>query len=169
MGGAVALQLALDQPALATRLVIANSVPTFRPRTAREHFEIGYRLAAMAILGPARLGEIGAARMFPHPHQAALRARSAERGARNARRPYLAALWHLARWSVIDRLGEIAVPVLVLAAEHDYFAHEDTVRFAYALPRRRLHVFPGTRHGLPQEAPEAFNAAVLRFLHKDEP
>lgn len=168
MGGAVALQFALDRPAMVSRLVIANSVPSFRPRTLREHFEKYYRLVVMTILGPARLAAIGARRMFPHAHQQALRERTTARGARNTRPAYMGALRRLTRWSVIDRLDELRMPVLVLAAEHDYFAHEDTVRFAYALNRPRLHVFKGTRHGLPQEAPEAFNRVVLRFLRREE-
>ena len=56
------------------------------------------------------------------------------------------------------------VPVLVIAAEHDYFSREDMLQFAHALPKGRFHLFAGTHHGLPLEAPERFNPVVLKFL-----
>jgi pimeloyl-ACP methyl ester carboxylesterase len=59
--------------------------------------------------------------------------------------------------------------VLVLAAEQDYFLREEAERFAAALPQGFLRVFPGTRHGLPQEASLLFNRAVLAFLGEERP
>lgn len=164
MGGAVALQLALSHPARVERLVIANSVPSFQPQSARHYIEFMYRLVVMGLLGPARLAEIGAQRMFPGPEHAAQRDKLVRRGARNSRAIYLGALAALGRWSVIDRLHELAMPVLVAASQHDYFGHEETVRFAHALRRGRLHAFKGAHHGLPMEQAEAFNAVLGRFL-----
>lgn len=169
MGGAVALQFTLTLPARVERLVIANSVPSFRPQSARHYLEFLYRLVVMGMLGPARLAEISANRQFPAAEQAALRARLIARGARNVRATYLAALSSLGRWSVIDRLHELDLPVLVAAAQHDYFGHDETVKFAHALPRGRLHLFKGAHHGLPMEQPEAFNSVVERFLHGPVP
>lgn len=169
MGGAVAQQFTLDHPRRVERLIIANSVPSFRPRSARHYLEFLYRLLVMGLLGPARLAKIGAWRTYPAPEQAAQRARAIARGARNSRRNYLAALRALSRWSIIDRLDELQLPVLVAASEHDYFGHEETVKFAHALPRARLHVFKGAHHGLPSEFPDEFNAVVERFLGAPPP
>lgn len=164
MGGAVCLQLALDHPGAVQRMVIANSVPSFRPERLGQRIEVWYRLLAMCTLGPRKLSEIAAVRMFPGSGQAHLRERTVERGQRNTRLSYLKALRALTRWSVVDRLAELRLPVLVAAAEFDYFSRADTLRFAHALPRGRLHTFRHTRHGLPLEAPEAFNAVVIKFL-----
>jgi 3-oxoadipate enol-lactonase len=166
MGGAVSLQFALDEPQRIERLVITNSVPGFRPRTLRQQFEIGYRLLVMALLGPRRLSQISAERMFPGPEFAELRAKVVARGARNTRRCYLGALHQLTRWSVIERLGDIRPPTLVVGAGRDYFGHDDVVRFAYALPRGYLHWFPQARHGLPSETPEAFNRVLQKFFDR---
>jgi pimeloyl-ACP methyl ester carboxylesterase len=117
----------------------------------------------MRLLGPVRLAEIGALRMYPGEHQQALREKSIQRGSRNGP-SYLESLKALTRWSVLNRLQDLRMPVLVLAAEHDYFTREDMVQFAHALPKGRFHLFPGTHHGLPLEAPELFNPAVLKFL-----
>ncbi len=169
MGGAIVQQFALDHPQRVERLIIANSMPSFRPRSPRHHVEFLYRLVVMGLLGPARLAEISAWRTYPDPEQQALRERAITRGARNSRRNYLRALLALGAWSVIDRLHELQLPVLVAAAEHDYFGHDETVKFAHALPRARLHLFKDAHHGLPSEYPEAFNAVVERFLDAAPP
>ncbi len=166
MGGAVCLQFALQYPQRVQRLVITNSVPGFRPRTLRQYFEVGYRLFVMSLLGPARLSRISAQRMFPGPENEGLRAKVIARGARNTRRAYLGSLRRLTAWSVIDRLAELRMPTLVIGAGQDYFGHDDVVKFAHALPRGYLHWFPVGRHGLPSEAPEAFNPVLLKFLRR---
>ncbi|MGH8457608.1 MAG: alpha/beta fold hydrolase, partial [Stenotrophobium sp.] len=107
MGGAVALQLALDHPQALIKLVIANSVPTFKPENLRQHFEIWYRLIVMSLMGPVRLARIGAQRMFPDQDQVELREKNAARGARNSGKVYIESLRALTRWSVLDRLGEL--------------------------------------------------------------
>lgn len=169
MGGAVALQLALSHPGRIERLAIVNSVPSFQPQSARHYVEFMYRLVVMGLLGPARLAEIGAQRMVPGPEHAAQRTRLIQRGARNSRAVYLGALAALGRWSVVDRLHELTMPVLIAAAQHDYFGHEETVKFAHALRRGRLHVFKGAHHGLPMEQVEAFNTVLARFLEGPAP
>lgn len=163
MGGAIAMQMALDYPGTVHKLVIANSVPSFRPQTLKQHFEVWYRQIVMRLLGSKRLSRIGAQRMYPGEHQLELREKSAMRGARNGA-SYLESLAALTRWSVLDRLHELRMPVLVIAAEFDYFTRQDMLQFAHALPKGRFHLFPGTHHGLPLEAPNAFNAVVHKFL-----
>lgn len=169
MGGAVAQEFTLAHPQQVERLVIANSVPTFQPQSRRHYAEFVYRLVVMGLLGPARLAEIGALRSYPDPADADKRARAIRRGARNSRRSYLSALIALGGWSVMDRLDEFRMPVLVAASEHDYFGHDKTVQFAHALPRARLHVFKDAHHGLPSEFPDAFNRVVARFLQGPVP
>ncbi|MGH8446687.1 MAG: alpha/beta fold hydrolase [Solimonas sp.] len=164
MGGAVAQQLALDGGGRVQKLVVANSMPMFRPQTLRHYTEFVYRWLVMGLLGPARLSRIGAWRMYPGDAQAAEREKSIARGARNTRYAYLSTLAALGRWSVLPRLGQLRLPVLIVGAEHDYFTRDETVRFAHALPRGRLHIVDGAHHGLPAEHPDVFNALVERFL-----
>lgn len=164
MGGAVAQQLTLDHPQAVIKLVLCNTVPAFKPMTLKQHFEVWYRRFVMRLLGPLRLARIGAQRMFPLEHQQLLRAKSEARGMRNSGKNYLDALHALTQWSVLDRLREFIMPVLVLAAEHDYFSREDMLLFAHGLPRARFHLFSGSHHAMAMEIPGAFNAAVMKFL-----
>lgn len=164
MGGAVAMQMALDRPGAITKLALANTLPNFRPRTLPQRWMLWSRLLLMSLLGPRRLSEVMTRRMFPRDDQAALRRRVARRNARSDEQAYLASIRALTQWSIVERLPELKLPVLVLAAEHDFLPAAETARFVAALPDARRVDFPGTRHGLPLEAPEAFNQAVLEFL-----
>ena len=63
------------------------------------------------------------------------------------------------------RLGEVAVPCLVLVGNLDQPDMVHIARhLAVSLPDARLEVFPGVAHQPPMEAPSAFLDAVLPFL-----
>jgi 3-oxoadipate enol-lactonase len=164
MGGAVAMQMALDRPGRVGRLVLSNTLPSFRADTLAKRWLLWSRLLLMGWLGPRRLADVMTGRLYPRPDQAALRAKLARRNAQNDKGVYLDTIRALTRWSVRDRIAQLRVPVLVIAAERDYFLRRETDAFVAALPDARLEHFPGTRHGLPLELPEAFNRAVLDFL-----
>lgn len=164
MGGAVAMQMVLDRPGQVPKLVLANTLASFRPETLAQRWMLWSRLLLMGWLGPRRLSQVMTERLYPRPDQAALRARVARRNARNDKNAYLGSIRGLTRWSISERLSELTLPVLVLAAEFDYFPRADLERFVAALPDARLRVFAGTRHGLPLELPAEFNRAVLEFL-----
>lgn len=164
LGGAVALQMAVDQPQRVERLVVTDSLPSFRPDSARKWGLFFYRLIMMFLFGPKRLSAAVSARLFPAPEQAALRQRVAMRNGRNSRWVYLRTIPRVVRWSVTDRLAELRMPTLILAAEFDYFPVEEAVRFAGAIPAARLDIMQGLHHSAPIEAPARFNPLVLDFL-----
>lgn len=164
MGGAVALQMAVSQPWRLERLVIANSVPSFRPTHPSHWYMIGYRVFLMALLGPKILGKRTAAQLFPKPEHEQMRRINAVRSGRNSRWTYLRALWGLTRWSVVKELNRLDMPTMVIAADHDYFSREEIVSFAHVLPRGRLQIVPDSHHGLPQECAPEFNKLTLKFL-----
>lgn len=164
MGGAVALQMAVDRPERIERLVAADTLPSFQTNTFGKRILFAYRYLMMGVLGPQRLSSAVAAKLFPGPHQQALRDRATAGGMANDRTVYLETLRQLLGWSVLEQLGRLTMPVLVLAAEHDYFPVQDAEAFTRALRNARLEIFAGMHHALPLETPEAFNVAVLRFL-----
>lgn len=168
MGGAVAVELALKSPERVQSLTIANSVPAFRPTRAREWFEIGLRLATMSVLGPRRLGRIMGRRMFPHAEQAELRRFIEQRAADNRRHAYLASLIALTKWSAVDRLHELVMPVAILASGNDYFTVDDMRRYAEAVPDGHFYCFPDARHGVPLEAGAEMAHCLRQFFAGSE-
>jgi pimeloyl-ACP methyl ester carboxylesterase len=67
-------------------------------------------------------------------------------------------------WSVMDQLGEIKAPTLVIGADGDYFPTEEKEAYFRKIPGARLEIVKDTRHALPAERPEEFNRIVDDFL-----
>ena len=67
-------------------------------------------------------------------------------------------------WSVMDRLGEIEKPTLVISGEHDELRPEHAREIAAALPNAQLQILAGCSHSAFAEDPPRFFAAVNEFL-----
>ena len=68
-------------------------------------------------------------------------------------------------WSVMDRLGEIDVPTLVLAGHDDFlFPPESQALLAAAIPNARLRIIERAGHNPHTERPKETLAAVADFL-----
>lgn len=78
---------------------------------------------------------------------------------------FLRMLRHAAEHSTLDRLGQITVPVLVVAGEHDNFTPMRlSEEMAAQLPRGELAVLPAGTHTAPLELPDVLNEFIERFL-----
>jgi pimeloyl-ACP methyl ester carboxylesterase len=67
----------------------------------------------------------------------------------------------------VDEVRSSGVPICLLAGELDAVLTVETVRAAAALlPEARVEIVPGAPHSMYWEAPEAFNAALVRFLEQ---
>jgi proline-specific peptidase len=68
-------------------------------------------------------------------------------------------------WSVMDRLGEIQVPTLVLAGRDDFqFPPEHQEALATGIPNARLEIIERAGHNAPTERPREVIQAVREFL-----
>ncbi|MDH7487962.1 MAG: alpha/beta hydrolase [Anaerolineae bacterium] len=164
LGGMIAFQLAIDRPDLVRSLVIVNSGPEFVARTFRERLAVLQRFLVVRLVGMRKMGEILAPRLFPKPEQGALREMLVERWAANDPRAYRDAMRAIVGWSVADRLGEIDIPTLVVAADEDYTPVSTKEAYVAKIPRAELAVIRDARHAVPVERPDEFNAAVGAFL-----
>lgn len=61
-------------------------------------------------------------------------------------------------------LGQLAVPTLVMVGEHDTLFLDDCRRLAATIPGARLEVLADAGHNPQHEAPDAWQAALVRFL-----
>jgi 3-oxoadipate enol-lactonase len=166
MGGMIAFQLAIDAPNLVRSLVIVNSAPEFVTRTFKERLGTLQRLLIVRALGMGKMGEVLGKRLFPRPEQKHLRRVLIGRWAENDKRAYLAAFRAIVGWSVVERLGEIGCPVLVVAADQDYTPVSFKEAYAAKLPYAELAIISDSRHLTPIDKPEQFNEVVMTFLSK---
>jgi 3-oxoadipate enol-lactonase len=164
LGGAVAIEMALQQPARVRRLVLCNTLVNYRTDTWRKWFEARAQLALVRLLGLRRTAMLGARRLFPRPDQAPKRQRFVDVFAANSKDAYLATIHALIGWSALERLHALRAPTLVIAAEHDYTPLADKRAEMLLFPQAQLVVIAGSRHGTPFDAIERFNASVLEFL-----
>jgi L-proline amide hydrolase len=67
-------------------------------------------------------------------------------------------------WSVVDRLGGIGVPTLVVAGRHDEATPEVWAPFVERIPDVTSHVFAESSHMPHVEEPEEFRRVVGEFL-----
>ena len=73
LGGAVALEMALAQPARVRSLVTINSLPSYRIDHWRKWMEVHLQASMVRVLGLPRVARMVAARLFPLAHQAPMR------------------------------------------------------------------------------------------------
>jgi 3-oxoadipate enol-lactonase len=166
MGGMIAFQLAIDTPNLVKSLVIVNSGPEFVPRSFKDRLWILQRLLVVRLLGMDNLGKVLGKRLFPKPDQKHLRRMMIERWAENDKRAYLAAFRAIVGWSVVQRLGEIGCPVLVVAADQDYTPVSFKEAYVTKLQDAELAIISDSRHLTPVDRPEQFNEVLMTFLSK---
>lgn len=166
LGGGVAFQLAIDSPALVRTMVIVNSAPELVVRNFKDRLGIWQRFAVVRLLGMRRMGEVLSKRLFPKAEQAHLRMTFVERWAENDSRAYQNAMRAMIGWSVMDKLGSIRCPTLVVSADQDYTPVALKEAYTKSIPNAQLVVIPDAHHATPVEQPEKFNAALKDFLTK---
>jgi pyruvate dehydrogenase E2 component (dihydrolipoamide acetyltransferase) len=166
LGGAAALQLALDRPKLVRGLVLVNS--------AGLGSEISQELIDRIAAEPSREQARGLLELYFQDRRFILErgvdemhaARTAP-GADAATKAIAAAAFPNATQEAnfLDRLGELEVPVLLIWGERDRVipaAH--AVAAATALPTAWLEIMAGVGHVPQVEAAPAFAAVVNRWL-----
>ena len=164
MGGAIAFEMAIERPERVASLVALNSQPSFEVDSLSKRLMLLWRLLLPHVLGMPRMARLMTQRHFPLPEQAELRERVRQAHAGNDAGTYVANLRALAGWTVVGRLGEVRVPVLLVSADQDFTSVEEKRRYLSAMPDARLEVIPGSRHGSHLDQPDAFNRLVLAFL-----
>jgi pimeloyl-ACP methyl ester carboxylesterase len=69
------------------------------------------------------------------------------------------------RPDLTPRLPDLQIPTLVIVGTEDDMMQGDVERLVDGLPRRRVARLAGCMHGTSGQRPDAWNDAVLEFLH----
>lgn len=166
LGGMIGFELAVRRPRLLKTLVVLNSGPELVLRGFKMRVQFLSRFLILKLFGMEKMGGVLARKLFPEPGQEALKQGFVKRWAENDVRAYTDALRALIGWSVLARLPEIDVPVLVLSADQDYTPLAYKRAYAARLPKSEVAVVADSRHATPLDQAAACNAALERFLSK---
>ena len=168
LGGRLALRVALDRPDLVSALVLLGATAGIEEAPARAaRVEIDERLAS----GLERKGVEAfvdgwlAQNLFSRLPRAAAGVEERRAGTVEGLASALRLLGTGAQEPIWDRLGEIGVPVLLIAGEHDSKFSALAFRLAAGIgPSAGLSFVPGAGHAAHLERPQSVAAIVTRFL-----
>jgi pimeloyl-ACP methyl ester carboxylesterase len=181
-GGHVALEYALRYPDSLSHLVLLDTGGDSRwarENAARILAGRGYSPQTVQLVRRFFTGQIAPNEMLPammrfgdayyHRHGILTAARQLIHGEWRAKvRPealIFAGRELLKDWTVMDRLGEITVPTLVLAGRDDFlFPPEHQVQLAAGIPDAQLRIIERAGHNAHDERPAEVLAAVERFI-----
>ena len=156
LGGYVSLAFYLAHPEMVEALVICDSGPGFRNAEARATWNqrAHERAAALEARGLEAMGGRSA-----EVRQALTYHRSAQ-GLAHAARGMLAQV----DGHVIDGLGSIRVPTLIVVGDRDEPFVGACEYMAKKIPNARLEVIAGAGHSSNLDQPAAFDRVLLSFL-----
>ena len=174
MGGRVALRLGLAAPDRVSALVLESASPGIEDAAARK--ERRQSDAALAQMIEREGIEAFVDRweklpLFATQNGLDTARREALRAQRLANNPgglanSLRGMGAGQQEPVFDRLGELRMPVLLVAGELDANYRKLARRMAKSIPNTRLEVVPGTGHTVHLEQPERFADLVNEFLQQ---
>ncbi|MFN2242214.1 MAG: alpha/beta fold hydrolase [Anaerolineae bacterium] len=180
-GGMVALEYALRYPQSLSHLLLVDTCGDIR--WAQEHApdtlaRRGFRPETVQLARRFFNGEIAPNEMLPammkfgkayyHHLGPWQTARMLASGLRVKMRPEAQIYGFgtlLKGWNVMDRLGEIQAPVLVMAGRYDFqFPPEHQELLAAGIPNAHLEIIEDAGHNAPEEQPATVIQAVRDFM-----
>lgn len=167
MGGAVAFQMAASYPEYVDKLVIVNSGPDFNDMGAIGEELLKNRTQFLETKGLELLAKEISFNMFPEDHQLDLRNGFEARCKNNDYNAYYKSFVTLMDWGLGDQLKDIKAKTLVVASDMDYTSIAFKEDYVDRMQNASLCVIANSRHGVVIDQPEAFNAALEKFLEDE--
>jgi len=169
-GGLIAQAFTLRHPAAVARLALISTVAG---RTAEQRTAVRRRAEALAAGGPAATVDAAIERWFTpefratHPEAVA---RQVARVLANDPAAYAAAYRVFAETDLLEALGAIRCPTLIVTGAHDTGSTPEMARRMHArIPGSRLVILPRYRHALLTEAADELASLLRGFLAGDAP
>jgi 3-oxoadipate enol-lactonase len=165
LGGMVGFQLYLDAPDMVKSLVVVNSPVTGYKQSLREGFQSWKHFTRVQLKGIVKNGK-------PNGQQLSLKNED-ERGQAlmerlgiNSMLAQANSFWAILKGDLTGDLSLISCPTLVIASDEDYVPVSIKSAYVSRIPDAEIVVIPNSRHAVPTEQAERFNAVLLDFLSR---
>ena len=123
-----------------------------------------YRLAIIKLIGLEKLSEMIGKKLFPLNHQENLRVKFRTSIQMLTASSYIRSLLSLLDWDVSDKLSLLQMPVLVVAAEHDYTPVKFKKEYCKKIKNAEVIVIPDSYHATPADQPDVLNRHIACFI-----
>ncbi len=164
MGGMTAFQIAVDNPQKIKTLTIINSAPEVPYNTLAIKLTVWSRLALIKLMGLDKLSKVIGKKLFPSEHQENLREQFRTSMKMLTNSSYTRSLLSFLGWDVSDKLSSLQMPVLVVAAEHDYTPVELKKEYCKKINKSKLIVISNSYHATPMDQPDVLNSHIASFI-----
>ncbi|MHA1111911.1 MAG: alpha/beta fold hydrolase [Promethearchaeota archaeon] len=164
LGGAIALQMAIDFPEFVKSIVVINSAAEIRMDSFKMRMEAFKRTLIVKLVGMKKMGEVLAPRLFIKPEQEEQRAKLIKRWAENDKKSYISAFQALLGWSVMKELPNIKCPALIVGSDEDYSTSEVKKEYTAMISNAKFVEINDARHALTVEKPEELAKVAMEFL-----
>jgi len=164
MGGMMAFQIAVDNPQMIKSLTIINSAPAVPYNTLAMKIMVWSRLALIKFMGLEKLSKVISKKLFPLDNQNNLRSQFSASMQMLTKSSYARSLISFLGWDVSDKLPLLTMPVLVVAAEHDYTPVEVKKEYCKKISNAKLVVISNSYHATPMDQPDTLNEHIASFI-----
>ena len=165
LGGMVGFQLCLDAPDMVKSLVVVNSPVTGYKQSFREGFESWKHFTRVQLTGIGKERQPNGQQLSPKDEDQRGQTLT-ERFAINNMLAQANSFWAILKGNVTDNLSLINCPTLVITSDKDYVPVSVKSAYVSRILGAEMVVIPNSRHAVPTEQSERFNALLLEFLSK---
>lgn len=164
MGGAIAFEMAIEFPDLLSKMVIINTAPDFNDLGEMGEEMVRERTKALKDTGMEPLARQISEGMFPEEDQKQLKNAFFQRACKNPVEAYYNSFITLMEWGIGEKIGQIKIPVLIVASQFDYTPVSLKESYAKKMAHAEVVVIKDSRHGVTMDQPAKFNEALLKFF-----
>lgn len=164
MGGMMAFQIAVDNPKIIKSLTIINSAPAVPYNTFSMKMTVWSRVALIKLMGLEKLSKVIGKKLFPSDNQEHLKDKFSASMQMLTKSSYTRSLMSFLGWDVSDKLSLLKMPVLVVAAEHDYTPVEIKTAYCREISNANLVVIADSYHATPMDQPDTLNSHIASFV-----